>query len=212
MRQVPHRQVPELHHAALIMLLQGQQTLYVSILRIYVIDHHFIVHFDDDMVAARDHILCPPRVVRDELLLDVRKAVQAARASPILMRVVHLRFVALRPFGSELRAEIHAGVAAVVDLHLRLELAIPALVLHVKQVTALPIAHDLAVLHRPTLGVVARLPAVQRLAVEHADPSAVVRGKQASRRHQSCAYQAHLRSHGVNLAFGAIVAPSALLC
>src|ERR1035441_2339323 len=88
------------------------------------------------------------------------------------MRVVHLRLVTGRPLGSKLRAEIHAGIAAMVDLDFGFELAVLALVQHVEQMAALAIAHDLAVLHGPALGIVTRFPAIHRFTLEHGDPSA----------------------------------------
>ena len=133
------------------------------------------------MVSIGDHVLGPPGVVRDELLLDIGEAIQAACAPPVRVRVVHLGLVAMGKVGLQLRAEIHSGIAAVIDSDLGLEFAVLALVQHIEKMAALAVADNLAVLGGPTPGIIGRFPAVQRFAVEHRDPSAGITAAHAPR-------------------------------
>jgi hypothetical protein len=77
-----------------------------------------------------------------------------------------------------------------------LELAVLALVEHVEQVAAFAIAYDLAVPHGPAFRIVTGFPAVQRLAVEHDDPSAIViRCQQTRPEPQTSRRQPHWEFH-----------------
>ena len=60
-----------------------------------------------------------------------------------------------------------------VQFHRGFKFAIFALVLHVKEVALLAVADDGAVFYRPAFGVLVGFPAIERLAVENADPAGI---------------------------------------
>src|SRR5262249_2768303 len=81
--------------------------------------------------------------------------------------VIHLRFVAFRESFAERGAEIHTGVAAVIDADLRLELAVQALLTHIKKMAGGTVADDRSFFRGPGFGMIVLLPTFEGLAVEH---------------------------------------------
>src|SRR5579885_870608 len=177
--QGPEHQIAVLHDAAFVVLLQCAVAFGVRVLLIHVIRRHLAVYLDDDVVALGDNVLRAPHVVRDELLENLVKAVQAAGLDRVTVAGIYLRLVAFGEAGAESRPEIHAGVTAVIDLHFGFKFTVFALPHHPEQVAGLPVAGDAAVPHGPGFGMLVGLPAIERLAVEHADP-AVGAGRQAA--------------------------------
>src|SRR5579885_2383869 len=109
------------------------------------IRRHLAVYLDDDVVALGDNVLRAPHVVRDELLENLVKAVQAAGLDRVTVAGIYLRLVAFGEAGAESRPEIHAGVTAVIDLHFGFKFTVFALPHHPEQVAGLPVAGDAAV-------------------------------------------------------------------
>jgi hypothetical protein len=57
----PHKQLPELYNAAVVVLLQREIALSVSVLLVNKADYHFVIHRDDYVVTMRDYLLCVRR-------------------------------------------------------------------------------------------------------------------------------------------------------
>ncbi len=163
--QLFQHQVAIFHHAPLVVLLQGDVTGGERILVLDMIHHLLVVHENLDVVAVRDDMLREPGVGRHQLLQDLDEVIQAAGAYRIAMRAVHLRFITSRKTGSERGAEIHPGISAVADLHLRLELAVDALLAHVEKMAGFSVAGDVAVANGPRFGPLVGFPAVQCFSV-----------------------------------------------
>ena len=144
-RQNLDHQIFELDDAPGVVLLQGKMPARESVFFVDEIHRLFVIDEDLNVVAFDDDVLGPPGVVGNQLLEHLDEIVETARADRIFVRVVDLRFVALRKSGAERGAEVHAGIAAVVNPDLGLELAIHALLAHVEEVTDRPVAGDGAV-------------------------------------------------------------------
>ncbi len=152
------------------MLLQGEMAAGVGVLFVDVIDGLLVIHENLDVIALHDDVLRPPGVVGDQLFEYFDEVVETAGADRVRVSIVDLRLIPLGESGAERGAEIHAGVAAVIDPHVGLELAVHALFVHVEEVAGGPVARDRAILDGPGFRSFVGLPAVQRLAIEHRLP------------------------------------------
>ena len=156
-------------------------------LRLRVVDQRLAVHRRRHALALHDDLHREPLVVLGRGLAYVLDRVEAGGPLRVGVRVVDLDFVALRRPAAFLvgGVEIDAGVRARRRHDVGLELEVLEVVVadraDVVEVRARPVDDDGAVGDREGRGVLADLPAVERLAVEERDPpGALLRGQRSA--------------------------------
>jgi hypothetical protein len=160
LRQWLHPQVLERDHAAFVVLLKNQVAVGKGILLIDKVDYLLPIDRNDDVIALRENVLIKPSVGRNQLVINLDKVVQASRPHWIFVGTIDLGFIALRKAWSPSGAEEHAGVAAITDFDIGLELAVLAFPFHPEQMTSLPVTNNTSVFDLPGIGVLVRFPPI----------------------------------------------------
>ena len=208
-----HRDAAVLHLAPAVVALQRERALADLLqrrrqpgdgaFRLEIVDHQRVVHVDADARPLHPQPQREPLVVARQRLVGVADAVEAAGllvldvggagvAREVRLVVVHLHLEALhRPAAVLPRGvEVDPGVGAGVGADLELGLEVGELRVRdgpdIEEMRALAVAGERAVLHRPGVRVLRRLPAGQRRAVEQRVPSRLLglrRGRPRNARH-----------------------------
>ncbi len=157
------------------MLLQNQIALCERVLLIGKVNHLLAIDFDDNVIALRDDVLIEPGVRWDEFFVDLHEAVKASGPHRIFVGAIDLCFITLGKSRSPGGAEQHAGVSAIADFDVCLELAVPALPLHPEEMTSLAVTDNRPLFDLPRIGVLVRLPTIQGFPIKHVDPVVLLR-------------------------------------